>query len=215
MHASSSCSTGLEITDLRFAYPRTPDRELFNALSAPLAPGVTLIRGGDGCGKTTLLRLLAGELMPTAGGLQWTESGEALEKSNRARSVFWADPSSDALDALPVSDYLAVQRQRFSAFSDAVLADLAEGFRLEEHLHKPFFMHSTGSRRKVFLAAALASGATLTLMDEPFAALDAPSIRCVISALRRATADPARMYVIADYAAPENVPLSGVIDLGG
>lgn len=205
----------VQAIDLCFAYPGTPERALFTALSAQLLPGVTLVSGGDGRGKTTLLRLLAGELQPTAGRVQYL--GAAFKNSARASSVFWADPRSDSLDALTVSDYLAEQRRKFSGhatFSDGVLAEMVGGLGLGGHLHKPFFMLSTGSRRKVFLAAALASGAALTLLDEPFAALDAPSIRCVLGALRQAAADTARMCVIADYAAPDGVPLSGVIDLG-
>jgi ABC-type multidrug transport system ATPase subunit len=206
----------VQAIDLHFAHPGTPERALFTALSAQLLPGVTLVSGGDGRGKTTLLRLLAGELQPTAGRVQYL--GTAFENSARASSVFWADPRSDTLDAHAVSDYLSEQRRKFSGhaagFSDSVLADMVQGLGLGEHLHKPFFMLSTGSRRKVLLAAALASGAALTLLDEPFAALDAPSIRCVLGALRQAAAHPARMCVIADYAAPDGVPLSGVIDLG-
>ncbi len=205
----------VQAIDLCFAYPGTPERALFTALSAQLLPGVTLVSGGDGRGKTTLLRLLAGELQPTAGRVQYL--GAASENSARTSSVFWADPRSDSLDALTVSDYLAEQRRKFSGhatFSDSVLAEMVGGLGLGGHLHKPFFMLSTGSRRKVFLAAALASGAALTLLDEPFAALDAPSIRCVLGALRQVAGDTARMCVIADYAAPDGVPLSGVIDLG-
>lgn len=203
----------LRINCLQFAYPATPGRELFNALSATLTPGVTLVQGGDGSGKTTLLKLLAGALQPTAGGVDW--HAIIATPGHRAPQVFWADPRLDVHDALPVADYLAVQRQQFIGFDEALLADLLVGCRLEAHLHKPLFMLSTGSRRKVLLAAALASGAALTLMDEPFAALDAPSIRCLTDALRLTASDTARICVIADYVKPVGVPLAAVIDLDG
>ncbi|MBX9856477.1 MAG: hypothetical protein K2Y26_13220, partial [Gemmatimonadaceae bacterium] len=48
----------------------------------------------------------------------------------------------------------------------------------------------------------------VTLLDEPFAALDAPSIRCVSAALVRAAGQPHRTCVIADYQAPSGVPLA-------
>ena len=205
-----SAATALHISGLCFAYPATPDRWLLNDLSAAVLPGVTLIKGGDGCGKTTLLRLLAGELVPCAGQVQWHSTAAA----NAPDSIFWVDPRATTHDALLVADYFEAQRRQFPGFSEALLVSLIAGFGLNAHLHKQLFMLSTGSRRKVFLAAALASGAALTLIDEPFAALDAPSIRCVSQALRNAAADPSRMCVMADYAAPADVPLSGVIDLG-
>ena len=207
---TSSAAPALHITSLRFAYPATPDSGLINDLSATLLPGVTLVTGGDGRGKTTLLRLLAGELLPSTGQVQWRNTATP----NAPAPVFWADPRATTHDALLVADYFEAQRHRFAGFSDALLATLIAGCGLEAHLHKPLFMLSTGSRRKVFLAAALASGAALTLIDEPFAALDAPSIRCVSQALHHTAADPARLCVVADYAAPADVPLSGVIDLG-
>jgi energy-coupling factor transporter ATP-binding protein EcfA2 len=74
-------------------------------------------------------------------------------------------------------------------------------------------MLSTGSRRKVWLAAAFACGAPLTLLDEPFAALDQPSIRFVLSLLQAATTDPLRAWVLADYQAPPGLALACVLEL--
>ena len=207
---TSSATPALHINSLRFAYPATPNSGLINDLSATVLPGVTLVTGGDGRGKTTLLRLLAGELVPCAGQVQWRSTAAA----NALDSIFWVDPRATTHDGLLVADYFEAQRRQFAGFSDALLAPLIAGFGLDAHQDKQLFMLSTGSRRKIFLAAALASGAALTLIDEPFAALDPPSIRCVSQALRHAAADPVRLCVMADYAAPADVPLSGVIDLG-
>ncbi len=52
---------------LGFAFP---DHVVLRDLDFALRPGLTLVRGGDGRGKTTLLRLLAGKYRPTAGTLQ-------------------------------------------------------------------------------------------------------------------------------------------------
>ena len=75
------------------------------------------------------------------------------------------------------------------------------------------FTLSTGSRRKVALAAALAAGAALTLLDQPYAALDLPSRRCITRCLLDCASQAERIYVMADYEAPEGVPLIQVIDL--
>ena len=75
------------------------------------------------------------------------------------------------------------------------------------------YMLSTGSKRKVWLAAAFAAGAALTLLDDPFAALDQPSIRFVLGLLKEAATDPERAWLLADYQAPPGLSLAAVIDL--
>ena len=200
----------LDLQNLHFTYPATPGQPLFTGLSAHLPAGVTLVCGGDGCGKSTLLRLLAGDLAPTSGQVVMTEADCA--------QVFWMDPRSEAVNAtlnnVVVQTYFDALAPHWPDLDTAWLAELSENLGLVPHLHKPIFMLSTGSRRKVLLAAGLASGAPVTLLDEPFAALDTPSIRCVTAALVRAAAQPQRLCVIADYQAPPGVPLSSVITLG-
>lgn len=204
--AGSSAGTSplLEIKNLHFSYP---ERALFQGLSARISPGVTLVRGGDAAGKTTLLRLLAGELQPASGEIVF--SGDNIQPH-----VFWVDPRTDAFDSLTVVAYLQAQRRRYPAFDDEALGVLVDGLALEPQMNKQLFMLSTGSKRKVFLAAAFASGAPLTLLDMPFAALDKASIGFVIERLEDAAGDSDRALVMADYEAPGAVRLDGLIDLG-
>ena len=61
---TSAAPAILEVKRLGFRYP---ERTLFSNWSASLSLGVTLVLGGDGRGKTTLLRLLAGDLTAGAG----------------------------------------------------------------------------------------------------------------------------------------------------
>ena len=77
------------------------------------------------------------------------------------------------------------------------------------HLHKPMYQLSSGSQRKVLLAAALASGAVLTLLDEPLAALDKPSISYLLQALEaeaRAPRWPGRAVLVAHHEALGDLP---------
>ena len=73
---------------------------------------------------------------------------------------------------------------------------------------------SSGSQRKVILAAALASGAALTLMDEPLAALDRASIAYVQHALSALAAAPnGRVLLVAHYETLPGVACAAVLDL--
>jgi ABC-type cobalamin/Fe3+-siderophores transport system ATPase subunit len=75
------------------------------------------------------------------------------------------------------------------------------------------YMLTAGSKRKVWLSAAFAAGTPLTLIDQPFAALDAPSMRFLTELLQDAASHPSRAWVIADYEAPAGVELASIIDL--
>lgn len=201
----------LSAQDLSFDYPGRP---LFAAQSWRVPSGVTWVHGGEGCGKTTLLRLLAGALPLRAGQLQINGVLLADQPVAYRQQVFWADPKSEAFEQVTPHDYLASLRGRYPQFDDSLLLALTEGLALTPHLHKPLYMLSTGSKRKVWLAAALTSAAPVTLLDEPFAALDLASVRFVLRWLTEAAAHPTRAWLVADYAAPAGVPLASVIDLG-
>ncbi len=201
----------LNLSHVSFTHP---DCVVLRHFSAQLAPGVALVLGGDGRGKTTVQRLLAGELPPDAGRLQL--GGVFLDEQPDAyrQQVFWKDPRSTAHDALTVTDYLQLVQRAYPGFDEAVLANVIDGLTLGPQLHKNLFMLSTGSKRKVWIAAAVASGALLTLLDGPFVSLDQASINFVLQVLAEATQQPTRIWVVADYVPPGDVPLTTLIDLG-
>jgi len=203
-------STVLRAQDLAFAYPQ---RRLFQGLSFELPAGLSLLRGGDGSGKTTLLRLLAGDLPSDAGTL--CLRGSRLDDQPLAyrAQVFRVDHQASVQDTLTAAAHVAALSARYPGFDAARLPALIEGLGLTPHWQKPLYMLSTGSRRKVWLAGAFACGAPLTLLDEPFAALDQPSIRFVLSLLQAAATDPLRAWVLADYEAPPALPLAMTLDL--
>jgi ABC-type multidrug transport system ATPase subunit len=201
----------LLISQLSLAYPGCV---VVRDFSAQAANGLVLVRGGGGRGKTTLARLLAGELAADAGQLQlgsvWLHEKPAAYR----QQVFWADPGTAAHDALTAKEYLRQVQHHYPTFAEARLNWAIEGLSLAPHLDKNIFMLSTGSKRKLYLAAAYASGAALTLLDTPFAALDKVSIRFAFRLLAEATQDSTRLWVLADYEQPEGMTLPVLIDLG-
>lgn len=208
-------SAVMQVDGLSFSYPGCP---LFTDWGANVPAGVSCIAGGDGAGKTTLLRLLAGDLALQGGDvyIHPNEPGSIRLSKDRAsyvREVFWADPRDSAFDQLLPSEVFDQMAQRYPRFNRALMGPLMEGLFLAEHAHKKLFMLSTGSRRKVLLAAAFASGATVLLLDSPFAALDKPSIRVVKECLNDLAELPGRACMLADYEAPEGISLAGTFEL--
>lgn len=212
---NDSPRTMMQIVDLSYRYAQT---DVLANLSFDIPSGVTLVQGGDGRGKTTLLRLLAGDLKlqsgrvsvtPVPGGLTSQEQIDSYRKQ-----VFWVDPRSTAHDPISARTYLDQQSDLWPSFDHQGLPALIEGLSLAEFLDKPLYMLSTGSKRKVLLAAAFTSHAAVALLDDPFAALDKPSIRFVADVLRGLAKQSERAVVITGYAAPDNLLLGGLIDLG-
>lgn len=128
--------------------------------------------GRSGCGKTTLLKLAAGLLMPSEGVIRI--GGEALHgPSPRAGFVFQAPTLLDWLSALdnvllPVS----LKRRPTIADKDAAL-DLLERVGLADFAMRRPAELSGGQQSRVAVARALVGNPDLLLLDEPFAALDA------------------------------------------
>ncbi|MDQ7746468.1 ABC transporter ATP-binding protein [Hydrogenophaga pseudoflava] len=198
-------SVFLEIRDLGFAWPR--QAPLFAHLNASLAPGLALLTGDEQRGKSTLLRLLAGEIRPQAGTLRL--GGQDIGEAHAGLRPNMTRPD---LDPVIVADWLRGQVPQGPA-RDRLEAHI-DGLSLGEHLHKGFYMLSAGGRRKVGLAAAMALQPPLTLLDQPFSALDLASIRCLTGWLREQSQITDRLVLLADYKAPADLAISQRIDLG-
>jgi ABC-type transport system involved in cytochrome c biogenesis ATPase subunit len=203
----------LQVQCLHFAHPGQPP--LFTDLSLDFPAGLTLLDGDTGSGKTTLLRLLAGELRGASG--RFALGGRRNDDADPAtwcREVCWIDPRDPAWDALTPGELMAVQRTRHPGLMDAAWQRHQQGFDLAPHLGKAMFQLSTGSRRKVALAAALSAGATLTLLDEPAAGLDKPAIAWLAQALAEAAAAPGRAWLIASaWGLEDRLPLAATVTL--
>ena len=158
--------------------------------------------GDEGKGKTTLLRLLAGDVQPTTGTVAQPAGG-----------VFWVDLQGPEHDATTVQACWSHLREQCPQWNEELLNDLAQALDMTRHLDKQLHMLSAGSRRKVMVIAALASGACVTLLDQPFVALDFASIGIIKEFLQDAVEHPSRAWIVADYTAPDDVPLASVLNL--
>ena len=156
-----------------------------------LLPGLNAVVGDEGSGKTRLLQALARE-RPDA---LWLDL-RLPEHAQHTPRQFW-----DALQA------------RQPHWQADWQADLTEALQLGEHLDKALFMLSTGSRRKVALVGLLASGAALTCLDQPFAALDLASVRELHGFLQDMAEHPTRAWWVADYEADPALPWRSVVHL--
>lgn len=179
--------------------PQTP-------LDLEIRPGLTLVLGGERSGKTTVLRWLAGQDAPAGGRLL-----------RQAVTVCWPAPLDTACDTQTVTAWLAHAAQRWPAWRADHAAAAMAALSIGPHADKTLAMLSSGTRRKLGLVEALASGAELTLLDGPFAALDMPSRRWLVDLLDAAAGQASRAWVVADHAWPSGLTADAriaVVDLG-
>lgn len=188
------------------------DQLLFNQLTLKLPPGVSALLGNEGTGKTSLMRLISGDLIPKEGLVFLTDETTPLALP-RPSAIFWIDLRLPLHDNDTPAQCWANLRPLLPDWSDEIQTELTDVLQLKPHLNKSLNMLSTGSRRKVGLIAALASGAIVTLLDQPFASLDQASIRNLQIFLNKLCQNPHRAWLIADYVQPASLQMVSVLEL--
>jgi len=139
------------------------------SLSIPRGQIVGLL-GRNGAGKSTLLRIAGGMLQPNAGSV--TLDGEAVFDRARALGKLCMIGDTPDYGALSkIDDLLYVCRGLFPHWDEAYARELIARFELP--LKKRMKTFSRGMQTALMLAIGLASGAELTVFDEPSLGLDA------------------------------------------
>ena len=152
-------------------------RTLFRELNFTLAPGTRLgLIGQNGTGKTTLLRILSGEIAPTSG---------TVERAPLLRVVYF-DQAREQLDgAQPLRQGLGAQGD-YVLFQDRPIhvAGWAKRFLFDSgQLDRPVASLSGGEQARVLLARLMLAPADLLLMDEPTNDLDIPTLEVLEDSL--------------------------------
>jgi heme exporter protein A len=151
---------------------RRGERILFSGLNlAVLAGQVVWVRGANGQGKTSLLRLLAGLARPEAGSIEHLAGIERV----------YVGHANALKDDLTVAESLMFLSRLHGFETDpAAHAAALTRFGLHSRRNAPVRTLSQGQRRRVTLARlCLAPATALWLLDEPFDALDAEGVQAL------------------------------------
>ncbi len=154
------------------------DRILFANVGFRLNAGELLhVKGVNGSGKTSLLRMLCGLVAPAAGEIRWRGENIRKQKEEYNRELLYIGHQAGIKAELTALENLKLS----CALNDAgidddqawrALGDIGLGGREE----LPSKVLSQGQQRRVALARMLVSRAPLWILDEPFTALDVKAV---------------------------------------
>lgn len=188
--------------------------DLFSQLDFRLAPGeFLLVKGDNGCGKTTLLRALCGLTRPVAGVVRWR--GETVWAHDAfASELHYIGHREGVKDELtPLENLVVYGGLRDERYSEADCAEVLAEVGLMEASVVPVRYLSQGQRRRCALARMLLSPAKLWILDEPYNALDQAAVAWLSNKVRDHLLGGG-MVVATSHQPVTGVPDPRVLELG-
>jgi len=162
------------------------ERLLFKGMNFNLARGqLLLVQGGNGQGKTSLLRLLTGLSRPEEGEVRWCgESIRRVSEIYHGEMCYLGHANGVKDDLNPVENLRFADGLQGRAFDQTRAVATLERLGLSRCLDLPCRVLSFGQRRRVALSALLLAGATLWILDEPLTGLDVHAVALMEGLIR-------------------------------
>src|SRR5450830_696024 len=171
----------LQVNKVTFHYP---EKTLFDTLSVDIYHGLTILTGGDGCGKSSFLNILAGELPILHGDVAINNVSLKAGRLEYQKNIFWVDTKKQIFDQFIVNDLLSTLSIAHQNFDQDLLVAAVNGLGLLPHL------------------------------DDAFAGVDKLSIQFFTTTLNQLLSLRNQSWVISTYHELDAIHPTKIIDLG-
>lgn len=175
----------LSIIDLNIGYHSKLLKKNFSTYTP--TTGLIALVGGNGCGKTTLLKTLAGLIHPLSGQVKvHNKSVHSLDQQHRSKTI------SIVFSYLPYNLSLTVRetlclasKLAHNTINQRLIYNTSKLLDLNSLIDKKFNTLSDGQKQKVMIARAIVQDTPIILMDEPFSHLDYRNKQLIINTLNQ------------------------------
>lgn len=187
----------IRIKNLNFNYDKGT-KKVINNSSVKIEKGtINILLGLNGCGKTTLIKLLSGLLEPTSGEIFY-DNRLLKDISIKERSKIFSYVSQKSInsDDFNVKDYLTygvVNSLKFYEHPkyehEKEVLKVSKKLNIEHLLDKKIGQLSGGEKQIITIAAAIIQNTPVIILDEPTSALDLKNQNSVLSLLKEIAKD--------------------------
>ena len=183
----------IKISNLSFKYDKKAKEPVLNSINLEIKPGtVNVLLGLNGCGKTTLIKLLAGLEKPLEGTIEYDDKDlQKIKIRDRANIFAYVPQQASVTNDIPVRQYLSYGTTNTLAFYEHPgkeemerVEETAKHLNITHLLGKNLGEISGGELQKVLIACSLIQNTEIMLLDEPTSALDMKNQNLVLSILK-------------------------------
>ena len=183
----------IKISNLSFKYDKKAKEPVLKSINLEIKPGtVNVLLGLNGCGKTTLIKLLAGLEKPLEGTIEYDDKDlQKIKIRDRANIFAYVPQQASVTNDIPVRQYLSYGTTNTLAFYEHPgkeemerVEETAKHLNITHLLGKNLGEISGGELQKVLIACSLIQNTEIMLLDEPTSALDMKNQNLVLSILK-------------------------------
>lgn len=163
---------------------------IFKNLNLDLSAGDSIaITGGNGTGKSTLLKCLSGAIPLTSGAIQYQSGKTQIVEEQWFRSLALATPYLELPEEFTLSEVLSFHFQFKNPLQQRSNEEILELLGLEKHKSKTLSQFSSGMKQRVKLALAIFSEVPFLLLDEPTTNLDKQGVTWYLDLIQQFSQD--------------------------